>query len=260
MQGLQQTLPPPPPLPTISTSSLSGNISEATAGNSQMSSMVPPSVPPPPLPSSSPPPIPPPSPPRVLSAVSVSVPLPAGSNLPSGSNPQSNTLFDYKSGTLGPATEVRRLNQAEHSISVYNSVNDGSLSLEGKSGNGVNYLGEDGLSSKRIVSSDVPCPPKPTEEKIVQKIEEFCHLISKNGSSYEERARLKEPGNPEFKFLFGGEPGSEAAVAHEYFLWMKRQCLLACKSDGNQPAKSTTHLIVTTEIHSPGDSDMEMEG
>ena len=32
--------------------------------------------------------------------------------------------------------------------------------------------------------------------------------------------------NPEFAFLFGGESGSEAAIAHEYFLWMKKKCVL----------------------------------
>ncbi|KAF2312872.1 hypothetical protein GH714_040929 [Hevea brasiliensis] len=253
MQGLQQIPPPPPPPPTFSTSSLSGNILEATVGNSQMSSMVPPSTsPPPPLPSSSPPPIPPSSPPPVFSSPSVSLPLPAGFNMPCGSNPQL--------GTLGPVTEVRPLNRAEHSISVQKfSVDDGSLFLEGQSGNELNYPGGDGLSLNGIVASDVPCPPKPAEEKIVQKIEEFCQLIAKNGSSYEDIARLKGSENPEFKFLFGGEPSSEAAIAHEYFLWMKKQCLLASKSDGIQPEMSTNHLMLTTEIHSPADSDMEME-
>ncbi|XP_048228487.1 serine/arginine repetitive matrix protein 2-like isoform X1 [Ricinus communis] len=97
-------------------------------------------------------------------------------------------------------------------------------------------------------------PPKPAEE-IVQKIEELCQLIAKNGSSYEDMSRQKENENPLFKFLFGGEPGSEAAIAHGYFLWMKKRC----KLDGIEHAMPTNHSTVATEAHSPANSDMEME-
>ncbi|XP_057996086.1 uncharacterized protein LOC110653914 isoform X2 [Hevea brasiliensis] len=260
VQGLQQIPPPPPLPPTFSSFALSGNTLEATVGNPGMSSMVTTPPPPPlPLPSSSPPPIPPSSPP-VFSPASVSMPLFAGSNVPCGSNPHSRTLSGYKSGTLGSVAVVKPLNGGQHNIPVHDfSEDDGSLFLEVRSGSKLNYPGGDVFSLNRIVASDVPCPPKPAEEKIVQKIEDLCQLIAKNGSSYEDMARLKESGNPEFKFLFGGEPGSEAAIAHEYFLWMKKQCLLACKSDKIQPAMSTNHLMVTTEPHSPADSDMEME-
>lgn len=246
LQSLQQVPPPPPLPPTYSSLALSGSTSAETVGNSQMASTVlPPTPPPPPLPPS-PPPIPPSSPPPVFSSSSVSMPLPAGSDISHVSNlADSNKL----------------LKQTGHNIPVRNfSVGDGSLLLEGRSGSDVNCPGKDVSSLKKIAASYDPCPPKPKEERIVQKIEDFCQLIAKDGSSYEEMARLKEYENPEFKFLFGGEPESEAAIAHEYFLWKKKQSLLACESDRIQPAMSTNRSMVTTEPHSPADSDMEMEG
>ncbi|KAF2282312.1 hypothetical protein GH714_043841 [Hevea brasiliensis] len=201
VQGLQQIPPPPPLPPTFSSFALSGNTLEATVGNPGMSSMVTtPPQPPLPLPSSSPPPIPPSSPP-VFSPASVSMPLFAGSNVPCGSNPHSRTLSGYKSGTLGSVAVVKPLNGGQHNIPVH----DFSRMMEVYFWN---------------------------RRKIVQKIEDLCQLIAKNGSSYEDMARLKESGNPEFKFLFG---------------------------DKIQPAMSTNHLMVTTEPHSPADSDMEME-
>ncbi|XP_050220792.1 uncharacterized protein LOC126671121 isoform X2 [Mercurialis annua] len=97
-------------------------------------------------------------------------------------------------------------------------------------------------------------PPKPAEET-VQKIEELCQLIAKNGSSYEDMVRQQETKNPSFKFLFGGELGSEAAVGHEYFLWMKKKYEL----EGVVFAMPTNPMVVATVSQSLTDYDMEME-
>lgn len=80
-----------------------------------------------------------------------------------------------------------------------------------------------------------------------------------------------EAKNPEFTFLYGGEPGSEAAIAHKYFLWMKKKCILECKMhEGksvstlrplkNESSVQSDHLMVEARCNSPSDSDMEMEG
>lgn len=116
-------------------------------------------------------------------------------------------------------------------------------------------------------------PPKPKDERIVQKIEVLCQYIAKNGPDFEDKARQNESGNPGFEFLFGGEPGSEAAIAHDYFIWMKKKCILEIKAQGwpkqrdspLRPLKveSSTHphsLIDPDASHSAADSDMEMEG
>ncbi|KAJ4831847.1 hypothetical protein Tsubulata_017513 [Turnera subulata] len=116
--------------------------------------------------------------------------------------------------------------------------------------------------SSLSVDLDVPPlpPPKPAEEKTVQKIEELCRLIAQNGASYEDITRQRELKNPEFQFLFGGEPGSEAAVAYEYFMWMKKQRGLPPTSLGTESSvQEAGHSTSFAGRHSPADSDMEME-
>lgn len=131
---------------------------------------------------------------------------------------------------------------------------------------------EEDLSSVECSKLDLPSPPpKPAEQKVVQKIEVLCHFIAKNGLEFEDMARQKEYGNPEFKFLFGGNPGSEAAVAHEYFEWMKKKCKGEYKlqekhnnsvwrPSGIDNSTQTSYLAGTSVSHSPPDSDMDIEG
>lgn len=122
-----------------------------------------------------------------------------------------------------------------------------------------------------LIQEGSPSPPKPTEEKVVQKIEYLCQLIAKNGPDYEDMVRQNESGNPEFEFLFAGDPGSDAEIAHEYFLWTKKKCMLACKlnekrsesplrTSGTDSSLQSNHLEVASRTYSPPDSDMEMEG
>lgn len=130
-----------------------------------------------------------------------------------------------------------------------------------------------GLSAKDSVVVDLPPPPpKPAEDATVQRIEVLCQFICKNGSYFEDMVRQKEFKNPKFEFLLGGEPGSEAAVAHRYFLWMKRKYNLDCESlEGHEQSNSfsrpsdfetprqanrTTDVF---ELHSLCDSDVDME-
>lgn len=101
-------------------------------------------------------------------------------------------------------------------------------------------------------TSDIPPPPRrPSDEKTVRKIEVLCQYIAKNGHEFEDMTRKKEVGNPEFEFLFGGEPGSEAEISHEYFKWMKKKCA----SNELRP-DDTLHADIS---HSPAGSDMDME-
>ncbi|KDP31365.1 hypothetical protein JCGZ_11741 [Jatropha curcas] len=155
VQGLQQIPPPPPHPPTsnFSTSALSVSTSEATVGNSQMSSVAP-SLPQPPVPPSTSP---------VSSPASMSFPLPSGSNLACQSDLHSSTQSGNKSGTS--YNEVNSLNKDEHNIPAHNFSTDlSSRFLEGGSCSGVDNLGGDALTSKRIVVPDVPHPPpKPAE-------------------------------------------------------------------------------------------------
>jgi hypothetical protein len=143
----------------------------------------------------------------------------------------------------------------------------GNLNQESGSGSKVGPLARDG-------TSDLPPPPpprKPTEEIVVQKIEGLCWLIAKNGHDIEDMTYQSEDKNPEFTFLYGGEPGSEAAIAHEYFLWMKKKCILEYKMHGgksvstltplkNEYSAQSNRLMVGARCNSPSDSDMEMEG
>lgn len=119
---------------------------------------------------------------------------------------------------------------------------------------------------------DIPLPPpRPRDEKIVRKIEVLCQYIAKNGHEFEDMTRQKEVDNPEFKFLFGGAPGSEAAISHEYFKWMKKNCSSSELLDGRhnrnislEPSEvgssrqpdGSMHADIS---HSPAGSDMDME-
>lgn len=120
------------------------------------------------------------------------------------------------------------------------------------------------LASGEYTDLDLPPPPpKPKEENVVQKIEVMCHLIAKNGLGFECITRQKESANPEFRFLFGGELGSEAAVAHEYFRWVKRKCLLQRRKSNlalKLPSMGTSTQTNPIDADaSPSVSDMEME-
>ncbi|KAK9684461.1 hypothetical protein RND81_10G211900 [Saponaria officinalis] len=104
-------------------------------------------------------------------------------------------------------------------------------------------------------------PPKPADETVLRNIEVLCQFISKNGSQFEEMACKNEIGNPNFSFLVGGEPGSEASCARTYYLWMKKKYGLLNDSDNSQEKNlSVSHADVNVAIvHSPADSDVDME-
>ncbi|XP_020104110.1 uncharacterized protein LOC109721104 [Ananas comosus] len=123
-----------------------------------------------------------------------------------------------------------------------------------------------------------PPPPKPAEKEVVRNIEVLCQYIAKVGHDFENLARVKEAGNPQFSFLFGGEPGSAAAIGHEYFQWMKRKCCsepnLSQETKENNMSQQTKEncalsrpLIAGTSSDvlsieregSPAVSDMDME-
>lgn len=114
-----------------------------------------------------------------------------------------------------------------------------------------------------------PAPPKPADEKIMKRIETLCQFIAKNGPGFEDMARTRESANPEFKFLFGGEPGSDAAVAHEYYQWAKKKYTFGDKlredASNLRPSEADISVqskpfIMTSVAHPNSDSDMEMEG
>lgn len=115
-------------------------------------------------------------------------------------------------------------------------------------------------------------PPKPAASETTRQIEVLCQYIAKNGPAFEVAARSKEHENPKFAFLFGGEPGSEAAIAHEYFKWMKAKCLMESKIhsgfDRSDPLLGPSKLESSRSpdkytgegaLHSPAGSDMDME-
>ncbi|KAJ6827811.1 uncharacterized protein M6B38_365130 [Iris pallida] len=115
-------------------------------------------------------------------------------------------------------------------------------------------------------------PPKPADKEVVRNIEVLCDFIVKVGPHFENLARTNEAGNPRFAFLFGGEPGSAAAIGHEYFQWMKRKYLSevdsrkeqekngsmssALKLGGSSQFSNLEHMGAAV---SPAGSDMDME-
>lgn len=216
---------PPPPPPSV--------YFHSTVGNYHVPSGVPP-----PLPSSPPPVLP--APPPVTSA--------------SSNGARTDDTHSVKvSGLESKAAELVDGVVASHPSGV--------VPVHGSDSNW------DGASCREVAGAgrdeDLP-PPKPTEEKTVQKIEALCQLIAEKGADIEDKIRQDEFQNPEYAFLFGGDPGTEAAISHTYFLWMKKKYNLDTgwhekkrQSDIVYSSGEQYHLHVTTVS---ADSDMEMEG
>ncbi|RDX82474.1 Zinc finger CCCH domain-containing protein 55, partial [Mucuna pruriens] len=230
--GDVQNLHNAPPLPPPSV------YFHSTVGNYQV-----PSVVPPPLPSSPPPvlPAPPPLTPPVTSVLS--------SNAACTDDPHYVKVSGLESKAVDSVNGV----VASHPSGV--------APVHGSDPNW------DGASCREVAGADrdedLP-PPKPTEEKTVQKIEALCQLIAEKGADIEDKIRQDEFQNPEYAFLFGGDPGTEAAISHTYFLWMKNKYNL---DTGWQEKKRQSEIVYTSgkqyHLHvatMSADSDMEMEG
>ena len=209
------------------------------------------------------PPILPSPPPSTSTPFSSSKPVQNASNFPCNLDSDGSKL-----SASGSVDEVASSIQVKNNLVADN----GSLNMGGGNGCGMGSLIGDKLSLQEGLTMDLSStPPKPTDKNVIEKIEALCHCIAKNGPGYEDMVRKNEFGNPEYSFLYGGEPGSEAAIAHDFFSWIKMKSILACKSDKqqghsslrpseNKPSEQPCHLVIAAASHWPDDSDMEMEG
>lgn len=216
---------------------------------------------------------PPPPPPPTLPPGAP--PLPPFSPPPTSSFPFSNSHIPRSNPTVS-APVFHPQNGSEISIDKVSDtcqVGRDASQHDGSENSGGESAPKMGSSCKENLIPDLPPPPpKPVDDRTVRSIEILCQFIAKNGPEFEDMTRQKEFGNPQFQFLLGGEPGSENAVAYEYFLWMKNKCQLAFKSAGEQgnntssviqSGDSPSQLNLTTDAGvppSPVDSDMDMEG
>lgn len=229
--SMQPQAQPNPPASSLCTSPPVGSFKHSMPRLSTTSPAGPPPLPPPPL------------------------PAPAGSSpTQSSSPPASESAYHPEIGS-----RVNKSLSLETSYRVGEAVHDGEAGGESVSALGKNLI------------SDLPSPPpKPADDRTVHSIEVLCQYIAKNGPEFEILTRQKESGNPEFKFLFGGEPGSETAVAHEYFLWTKKKYLgsgsvenhgdhdLLLRPSGLSASQLKNAKNVSPP-YSPADSDMDME-
>ncbi|XP_043703999.1 uncharacterized protein LOC122654087 isoform X2 [Telopea speciosissima] len=269
-QGHQHVGPLPPPPPSCFVPVTPAPFS--SFAHAPVEDAYPPSMPPPPPRSPpSPPPIPsspPPSPPKP-SELSSNLALDAVSAISHHSvlvsdNPTTSVekLIDDVDRLLVPA-------QSREDVPLHVDVRN----IEGRRAE-MESLGEDGFSSEGEATLDLPPsppPPDPPAEEVVRKIRVLCQFIAKIGPEFEDIACKKESGNPEFAFLFGGEAGSEAAIAHDYFQWMKRKSLLGskqCNVPGQSNSSPKTWEIISSPkpcnltdegATSPANSDMDME-
>ncbi|KAK1297653.1 Zinc finger CCCH domain-containing protein 36 [Acorus calamus] len=249
LQGQMLYRAPPPPAPPRNQHVRALPLPPFTAPNfapinSPFSSLVqPPPMPLPPIPPPPPPASPPPLPPS-----------------PPSSPPPRPTL----TGDPGHASNKHLDDQVDHSV-FPKLVEDDTHELTS------NAVEEYPLKEKE--SADLPSPPpKPLVEEVVHNIEVLCQYIANVGPHFENMVRQKEASNSRFSFLFGGEPGSAAAIGHEYFQWMKRKYCLESgsrksfaqshsslkSSDGGGFAQASS-LAEEGACVSSADSDMEME-
>ncbi|KAL2935424.1 Zinc finger CCCH domain-containing protein 55 [Bienertia sinuspersici] len=248
VSGSQNPQPPPPPPP----------------------SMGPSRAPPPPFMQLPPPPPPPPAgagfPPKFESSIqqspdshvsSMAPPPPLPPSSPPRAPPPPSSFSSSSPGKLPTPTNTA-------ASSVRSPIQPGHDLISEKVHTSV--------SSSNVLLDLPPPPPKPADENIVRNIEVLCQFIAKNGPEFEEMARKNESENAAFNFLVGGDPGSEASCAREYFLWMKRKCGLENGSQKDQGQKDLSQSHVDVEpsttlnslanvgrAHSPTDSDVDME-
>lgn len=255
VQGLRHIppLPPPPPTSGFFAPTTFGSSIPSIMRDSRGSSMV---APPPPIQ---------PSPP--LSS-SLANPGAAIFSVHSDFGSSSKKHSTSELGVLGHVERDVDSRDARDNAQMH----DGSQNLDARSACEIGPLAGDESSFDGSISLNLPPPPpKPTEEKTVQKIEALCQDIAKHGPEVEVATIQNESRNPEFGFLFGGEPESEATIAHEYFQWLKKKCILAYNMHGdkresalrsltNDSSSQPNYLIASAGCTSPSDSDMEMEG
>ncbi|XP_048135834.1 uncharacterized protein LOC115743462 [Rhodamnia argentea] len=238
--------PPPPPL-------VQGQPTYWHPVNSQPRQPI--SVQIPPIPNT-PPPLPPPPPSQP--------PLPYASSSPVPPSPPFCR-------PLLPTSSVSNISSSTLALDVSGQRNDKVVTSEGRAVESLSkqYGSISALGRSTALEIDVhPAPPKPADKNIMKRIETLYQFIAKNGPGFEDMTRTRESANPEFKFLFGGEPGSDAAVAHEYYQWTKKKYTFGDKLQEGalnlRPSEAgisvqTKPFTMTSAVHPSSDSDMEME-
>uniref|UniRef100_A0A1D1YB41 Zinc finger CCCH domain-containing protein 55 n=1 Tax=Anthurium amnicola TaxID=1678845 RepID=A0A1D1YB41_9ARAE len=241
--GIQHVPTPPPPPPSSFVTVTPAPFVPFVCGSTNEA--LPPSLPPPPPPPppSSPPPLP--SPPPPPSSQVEELPI-----IDSKGAPDLKIMKDPE--PVSPIEGPRDATQLIGDVVVHSGparVNDE-----------VEYSTNKEESPAHLS----PPPPRPADE-VVHNIEALCKFMTTVGPQFEDLARAKEIGNPGFSFLFGGEPGSAAAIGYEYFQWVKR------KSQFEPELCNLPEEIVLSQTHSkpqssideikasPAESDMEMD-
>ncbi|XP_038983475.1 uncharacterized protein LOC103722082 isoform X2 [Phoenix dactylifera] len=247
--GIQHV--PSPPLPPPSSFVSVTHAQFVPFGSTSVGDAHPPSLPPPPPPPppSSPPPLPPSPPPPAppMADLSTATKAPSMDSAADGACSLGHVPAD------APVTPARTVDSAPVSGSL--------LIREG------NDAGKKVLPVEGEASGDLPPPPpKPIEEDVVRNIEVLCHFIAKVGPEFENLACASEVKNPKFAFLFGGAPGSAAAIGYEYFQWMKKKFRFEMESNKHserplemESSLPSDKLENEDALSSPTASDMDVE-
>ncbi|XP_011623975.1 uncharacterized protein LOC18435787 isoform X1 [Amborella trichopoda] len=279
MQGSQQPMRPGPvPPPTGFVPITPSPFPHYAQGPVDMQPhYMPPPLPPPPP--SSPPPLPPPPPPPASPPPSfLSMNLLASSTDSIAPSSGTNRYSESKMGLESSSNRVDRVGVSELATTIGDKVEkpeglnqkfDGTPLCGGSLGNEMVRMDTSSFASMCLP----PQPPKPFDGEMVKNIEILCQFIAKVGPDFEKMARTKEAGNSKFAFLFGGEPGSNAAIGHEYFQWMKMKSRF--EANYSKPSEGRDQSLMPSETSgtslrlggvvdedisaSPAVSDMDME-
>lgn len=257
-QILYNHLPPPPP-PLFRAPNPGGVYHHSTVGNYQVPSVAPS---PPPLPTSPPPFLPSPPPPTPLLTST-------SSQAACSDGPGSMKVSGFESKAVDSVDGVVA-SCPSGIVPVHNSVSDANQD-GGSCGEVAIAPRDDELLATTSVTLDLPPPPpRPAEERTVQRIEALCQSIAENGADIEDKVRHEEYQNPEYAFLFDDDPGTEVAIAHAFFLWMKKKYNMEPGSRWHE--KNTESQLRPLAVDTSGkqyhedvatvsaESDMEMEG
>ncbi|KAJ7533578.1 hypothetical protein O6H91_13G055600 [Diphasiastrum complanatum] len=163
--------------------------------------------------------------------------------------------------TSNPLKSIGRLAAGAGSAHPFSKAKDISQSFVSNPGTSDTCASREILdlkSPRTTLPTDInlqPCspqaqPPLPFDPEVVKNIEVLATFVAKNGSEFEDMARIKQANDPRFRFLFGGEAGFEAFIGYNFHEWKKHDLLSKSASAENRTSLFQEHQKLNSEAHS----------
>ncbi|KAJ7515650.1 hypothetical protein O6H91_22G022100 [Diphasiastrum complanatum] len=169
--------------------------------------------------------------------------------------------IEVQYNTSSPSKSIGRLAAGAGSAHPFSMAKDASQSIVSNPGTSDTCASLEILdlkSPRTTLPTDInlqPCspqalPPLPSDPEVVKNIEVLATFVAKNGPQFEDMARIKQANDPKFRFLFGGEAGSEAFIGYNFYEWKKHDLLSKSASAENRTSLFQEHQKINSEARS----------